>query len=218
MSKRNKLRCWLGIGLVVFLGIGITHEYIESAREAPEQAYAGLDAGPALQVVRRMGRGHGVTATEGRYMYDLIVRHGYTRGLDIGTAHGYSALWFGMAVSRNGGSLVTIELDPATAEVARTNFREARLDTVIDSRLNDAFQEIPRLEGGFDFVFIDTGTMDNQRFFDLLGPRITRGGAVMAHNAGSVRWLQRGYWNAVTNSPDWETTVFESVAVSLRQK
>lgn len=123
-----------------------------------------------------------------------------------------------MALSRNGGSLVTIEIDPATAEVARANFREAGLETVIDSRINDAFQEIPRLEGGFDFIFIDTGTLDNQRFLDLLGSRISRGGALMSHNAGSLRWLQRSYWKAVTDSPDWETTVFDAVAVSFKRK
>jgi hypothetical protein len=36
---------------------------------------------------------------EGRYMYDLIVRRGYTRGWDICTARGYSALWFSMVVN-----------------------------------------------------------------------------------------------------------------------
>jgi predicted O-methyltransferase YrrM len=218
MTKRTKWGTWLVIGLVVVIGTVITEEYFKIAREDPEEAYAGLDAGPALQVIRRMRRGQGVTATEGRYMYDLIVRRGYTRGLDIGTAQGYSALWFGMALSRNGGSVVTIEIDPATAEVARANFREASLDKVIDSRVNDAFREIPRLEGSFDFVFIDTGTLDNQRFLDLLGSMISRGGAVMAHNAGSLRWLQRGYWKAVTDSPDWETTIFGAVAVSLKRK
>lgn len=194
MAKRTKWGVWFGIGLVDVVGVVITQEYFESAREGPAEAYAGLDAGPALQVIQRMRRGSGVTAMEGRYMYDLIVGRGYTRGPDIGTAQGYSALWFGVALSRNGGSLVTIEMDPATAEVARANFRKASLEKVIDSRLNDALQEIPRLEGGLDFVFIDTGTRDNQRFLDLLGSRISRGGAVMAHNAGSLRWLQRGYW------------------------
>jgi predicted O-methyltransferase YrrM len=50
-----------------------------------------------------------------------------------------------MALCRNGGSVVTIEIDPAAAETARTNFRAAGLEKVVDSRINDAFQEIPRL-------------------------------------------------------------------------
>jgi hypothetical protein len=43
-------------------------------------------------------------------------------------------------------------------------------------------------------------------------------GAMMSHNAGSLRWLQRGYWKEVTGSPDWATTVFGAVAVSLKRK
>jgi predicted O-methyltransferase YrrM len=50
-------------------------------------------------------------------MHDLILRRDYSRGLGIGTGHGYSALWFGMALSRNGGSVVTIEIDPSTQVV-----------------------------------------------------------------------------------------------------
>jgi caffeoyl-CoA O-methyltransferase len=218
MSRRMKWGIWLVMGLIAVIGTVITEEYLRIARQGPEDAYAGLEASPALQVIRRLGRGQGVTATEGRYMHDQIIRRGYSRGLDIGTAQGYSALWFGMALSRNGGTVVTIEIDPATAEVARANFREANLEKVIDSRVNDAFQEIPRLEGSFDFIFIDTGTRDNQRFLDLLRGRIPLGGAVMAHNAGSLRWLQRDYWNSVTDSPEWETTIFDAIAVSIKHE
>jgi predicted O-methyltransferase YrrM len=111
-------------------------------------------------------------------------------------------------------SFRTTEVDPASTEVARANSRKANLAQVIDSRLNGAFEEIPRLEGDFALVFVDTGTLDNKRFLDLIGSRISRGGAVVAQNAGSLRWLQRGYWRALTDNPEWETATLGAVAVS----
>jgi predicted O-methyltransferase YrrM len=147
-------------------------------------------------------------------MHDLIVARGYKRGLDVGTAHGYSALWFGMALARAGGTVVTIEIDPATAELARTHFRRAGLGAAIDSRVNDAFKEIPALEGDFDFVFLDTGMGEDQRFLDLLRARIRPGGALMAHNATFMRWQQPEFWKAI-HAPEFETRVFGRVVVAV---
>jgi predicted O-methyltransferase YrrM len=128
------------------------------------------------------------------------------------------SLWFRMALERNRGSLVTLEIDAATAEVARANFRRAELAAVIDSRIADAFVEIPRLAGDFDFVFLDTGTPDNQRFLDLLGERIPPGGALLAHNATWMRWQQPDYWKSITTRPEFETSIFERVAVTLKRR
>ena len=184
----------------------------------PLESLEGLPESPALQVLRAMGHGHGVSAAEGRHMYDLIVARGYKRGLDVGTAHGYSALWFGLALSGAGGSVVTIEIDPATAETARAHFRTARLGAVIDSRIGDAFKEIPRLEGDFDFVFLDTGTGEDQRFLELLRSRIRPGGALMAHNATFMRWQQPEFWKSITTHSEFETTVFGRVVIAIRRR
>lgn len=58
-------------------------------------------------------------AADGRFLYDLIIENGYTRGLEIGTSNGYSGLWIGLALKKNGGELVTIEIDPRAADEAR---------------------------------------------------------------------------------------------------
>jgi predicted O-methyltransferase YrrM len=187
-----------------------------SGADDPRTALEGLPQTPALAVLEEMGRGQGVTPAEGRHVHDLIVSRGYRRGLEVGTAHGYSAIWFGMAASRTGGSVVTIEIDPATAEKARANVRKAGLDAVIDARTADAFQAIPRLDGDFDFVFLDTGLGEDQRFLDLLRTRIRPGGVVMAHNATFMRWQQPDFWRSIHTPAEFETTVFGRIAIALR--
>lgn len=218
MTMTRGLRRWaLALGAVLLAAFIIQARCRIAAHEETEASYRGLRPSPALDLIREMEHGQGVTPVEGRHMYDLIAARGYTRGLEIGTAHGYSTLWLGLALAARGGSVVTIEIDPATAAVARANFRRAGLERVIDPRVNDAFAEIPRLDGDFDVVFIDPGTFENMRFLALLSRRIRPGGAILAHNATFMRWQQPDYWRAITDDPDLETTVFKRLAVTLKR-
>jgi caffeoyl-CoA O-methyltransferase len=208
---------WIGApALALVAGAGVI-AFLAGSSPTAGDGLAGLPDTPALQTIRAMGEGQGVSPAEGRHMYDLILANHYRRGLDVGTAHGYSALWFGMAVARSGGSVVTIEIDPAAAEAARANFRRAGLSAVIDSRINDAFTEIPRLAGEFDFVFLDTGLGEDQRFLDLLRARIRPGGVLMAHNATFMRWQQPEFWRSIHTRSAFDTSIFGRVAIAVKR-
>ncbi len=122
--------------------------------------------------------GGNVLPRNGRLLYDLVCEKGYKRGLEIGTSNGYSTLWLALAFRKNGGKLITIEIDPLRAEEARANFRKAGLSEYIDCRTNDAFKEIPNLPKDFDFVFLDAG--QHSRYTELLLPYVVRGGAITA--------------------------------------
>ena len=209
-------RRWVWVGAVVLATSGLGWFFCGSSQD-PGVSLAGLPETPALQLLRAMGHGQGVSAAEGRHLYDLIVSKGYKRGLDVGTAHGYAALWFGMAVARAGGSVVTIEINPATAEIAQANFARAGLAGVIESRVSDAFNEIPRLEGNFDFVFLDTGLDQDQRFLDLLRSRIRPGGLLMAHNATFMRWQQPEFWKSIHATSEFTTSIFGRVAIAQKR-
>jgi predicted O-methyltransferase YrrM len=215
--ERSTKRWAMAVGVLALGGAGGLAWTLAGSLADPRESLTALPETPALQVIRTMGHGQGVTAAEGRHMHDLILAKHYERGLDVGTAQGYSALWFGMAVARAGGSLVTIEIDPATADVARANFRRADLGAVIDARTADAFEEIPRLEGEFDFVFFDTGIGQDQRLLDLLRARIRPGGMVMAHNATFMRWEQPEFWKSI-HGPEFDTSVFGRVVIALKRE
>ena len=177
-----------------------------AAGPAYEKIFAGLEGGEAVELLRQ-AFGQGVAPSDGRMLYDLIVEKGYRRALDIGTARGYSSLWFALAMKKNGGKVVTIEIDPETADEARANFRKAALDGIIDSRINDAIDEIPAIQGGFDFVFLDTGAPLNKKLLALLYQRIASGGALTAHNAGSFQSDQPDFLKAIQSDPNLETKI-----------
>ncbi len=175
---------------------------------------------------RRSWRDMNVPEPDGRALRDLIVEHGCTRALEIGTSTGHSGIWIAWGLAKTGGKLVTIEIDRARHEEAVGHFREAGLLGLIDARLADAHAVVPRLEGPFDFVFIDADKEWYVNYGTAVLPKLTPHAVLTAHNV-SARSGGRGrrgstggdYYAWVTGLPDFETTIVNGqLAVSVRQE
>jgi predicted O-methyltransferase YrrM len=116
---------------------------------------AGAEAGlPAISV----------SPAQGRLLQLLAATQGAENILEIGTLAGYSTICLARGLAP-GGRVVTLEIDPAHADVARANFVRAGLDDVIDLRLGPAIATLPVLvqerQGPFDMVFIDADKASN---------------------------------------------------------
>jgi predicted O-methyltransferase YrrM len=109
-----------------------------------------------------------VSEEDGRFLRVMVAASGAKRALEIGGAQGYSAIWIGYGLRQTGGRLTTIEFDPARAKVLADHIRRAGLSDIVTVVSGDAFKEIPRLPGNFDFVFLDAWKRDYKAFFDLL--------------------------------------------------
>ena len=99
-----------------------------------------------------------VSEEDGRLLRVMVATSGAKRVLEIGGAYGYSAIWMGLGLRQTGGRLTTIEYDPGRAKLAADNVRQAGLADVVTVIPGDAFKEIPRIEGQFDFVFLMRGS------------------------------------------------------------
>jgi caffeoyl-CoA O-methyltransferase len=128
-----------------------------------------------------------VPESDGRLLYELILKNRFTRALEIGTSTGHSGIWIAWALSKAGGRLITIEIDPRRHREALTNFKEAGLSAYVDARLGDAHQIVPALEGPFDFVFSDADKEWYTNYFTAAWPKVLSGGCFTAHNVGSAR-------------------------------
>lgn len=99
-----------------------------------------------------------VSAPMGMLLNILVRAVGARRVLEVGTLAGYSTIWLARAVG-DGGTVVTLELDPHHADVARRNFERAGVQGVVDLRVGRALDSIATIEKGgegpFDFIFID---------------------------------------------------------------
>ena len=150
----------------------------------------------------------------------LVMTNGSKRALEIGAAYGYSAIWIGLGLRLTGGHLTTIEYDAARAKAAADNIRRAGLSDTVTVISGDAFKEIPKLTGSFDFVFLDAWKPDYKRFFDLVFPRLLARGLFLAHNVVNKQSEMRDFLAAISDSPDHVTSIVrpgsEGMSVTVR--
>ena len=97
-----------------------------------------------------------VTPSQGKLLFLLARLRGAGHVLEIGTLGGYSTIWLARAVAPE-GRVVTIEIDPKHADVARANVTRAGVSAIVDIRVGNALDVLPSLGAheAFDLVFID---------------------------------------------------------------
>ena len=163
-----------------------------------------------------------VSEEDGRFLRVMIAASGAKRVLEIGGAYGYSAIWMGLGLRETGGRLTTIEFDPARATLAAAHVRTAGLADIVTVVPGDAFREIPKLDGTFDFVFVDAWKPDYKRFLDLVLPRLIPRGLFLAHNVVNKQNEMRDFLAAIKNEPRLLTTIVspsgEGISVSYKRR
>lgn len=105
-----------------------------------------------------------VSAAQGRLLELLVGMAGARSVLEVGTLGGYSTIWLARGLPRD-GRLLTLELDPHHAEVARSNLTEAGLADRVEVRVGPAADSLAELDEPFDFVFIDADKPSTPSYF-----------------------------------------------------
>ena len=145
-----------------------------------------FEADPALDAVLTANREQGLPAidvspAQGKLL-SLLVRIGSAKKvLEIGTLGGYSTIWMARGLPAD-GKVVTLELDPHHAKVARSNFERAGVSDKVDLRLGPALQSLAALvsesAGPFDLIFIDADKPNNPNYLSW-AMRLARSGTVI---------------------------------------
>lgn len=103
------------------------------------------------------------------------------RILEIGTFTGYSAICLAKGLTED-GLLHTIELRPEDAQLSQQNFIRANLHNKIISHIGNALEIIPALAEAWDLVFIDADKTGYINYFNLVLPKLKKGGIILADN------------------------------------
>jgi caffeoyl-CoA O-methyltransferase len=171
-----------------------------------------------LEQHRYSWRDLNVSEADGQALYDTVLKGGYKRALEIGTSTGHSGIWIAWALSKTGGKLVTIDIDEDRYREALANFKAAGVAPWVDARLGDAHDLVPRLDGPFDFVFIDADKEWYTNYAKAVLPKLAVGGALTAHNVSPSgrRQMTGDFYTYVKALPNFQTTFVAGVMVSRK--
>lgn len=168
-----------------------------------------------------------VTPLQGKFL-ELIVRvSGAKRVLEIGTLGGYSTIWLARALPA-GGNVVSLELEPRHAKIARANLKRSGLAERVEIRVGRAANSLKKLVaegmGPFDLIFIDADKASYPDYLDwslklarpgalIVADNVVRDGAVIdpGHPDPNVQGVRR-FTEKLAAEPRLTATVLQTVA------
>jgi predicted O-methyltransferase YrrM len=115
-------------------------------------------------------------------LHILAAEAGATRLLEVGSSYGYSTIWLAHAARITGGKLTSLEKQPSKVAYARERLERAGLASYVDFRVGDALESLAALDGPFDFVLLDLWKDLYVPCFDLIYPKLSPGGIIVADN------------------------------------
>ena len=155
---------------------------LEAYTEAHTTPQSPLLAGLAEETARSLeAPGMMVGAVEGRFLQLLVLATGARRVLEIGTFSGYSALSMAAGLPPD-GRIVTCEIDPRHAEVARRFVAQSASSERVDIRLGPALDTVAGLDGPFDLVFIDADKTNYANYYEAVLPKLADRGLIVVDN------------------------------------
>jgi|SRR6266511_2578273 len=180
------------------------------------------DLNKILADIRAKDKGQlAISEEDGRFLRLMIASTNRKRALEIGGASGYSAIWMAQGLRATGGKLVSIEYDPVRAKELAENVKRAGFSDVVQVVAGDAFAEIPKIQGTFDFVFLDAWKRDYKKFFELVYPRLDKGGLFTAHNVVNKRGEMVDFLDAIQRNPSLWTAIVspsgEGISLSYKR-
>jgi predicted O-methyltransferase YrrM len=161
-------------------------EFIDSAIEEYARVFSGepsallqeLDRETHAMILQpRMLSGH----LQGRFLSFFAKVCRPTTILEIGTFTGYSALCLAEGLLA-GGRLITIDINEELEKFTRSFFDRSDYKEQIDYRIADAKDELMKIEGPFDMVFIDADKRNYALYYDLIIDKMSPGGIILVDN------------------------------------
>jgi len=159
----------------------------------------------------RQARGMGnVLPEDGRLMRMLAESLEAKHVVELGTANGYSALWFCLALRATGGTLTTHEIDPQRIAMAKENFQRAGVEGIVTLVEGDAHETIDNLQGPIDVVLLDAEKEGFCDYLEKLLPLVRIGGLIIAHDSSGQAHMLDDYFKEITENQDLETVLVDA--------
>lgn len=204
---------------------GPVEDYLYSLLPARDPVLTEIEAEAAQRKIPIVG------PAVGRILYQLALMSGAKKIFEMGSAIGYSTIWWARAVGQ-GGRVFYTDGDRKNAEQARRYFDRAGVGDRISIGVGDALELLSEEKQEFDIIFNDVDKEDYPRVFRLSIPRLRKGGLLVTDNvlwSGKVADHKnvdpstkaiREFNQLLYNSPGLFTTILpvrDGIAVAMKQ-
>ena len=207
-SRRGFLKT-TGVGLGLIAGVTPVQSAIAGAVEE-DPLPVKRDPAKLKRLLEEMeAKGYqywSVPRKDGEFLHLLVKATRARNVLELGTSHGFSAIWMGLGLEETGGRLTTIEIDRERYDLARKHVSEAGLSQRVTCIQGDAHVELGKIEGPFDFVFMDADKEGQMDYFKKLYPKkLVPGGILSVHNAIRQANAMRDYLEMIRRHSGFDT-------------
>lgn len=205
--------------------VPLVEDYVYSMLPPRDEVLTHIEAEAAKRKIPIVG------PAVARVLYQLALMINAKTVFEMGSAVGYSTIWWARAVGPNGRVIYT-DGDPKNAAEARGYFERAGVAERISVRTGDALELLSEEKQQFDIIFNDVDKEDYPRVQRMAGPRLRKGGLFVTDN---VLWSGRvaesnpsqpstkailEFNRLLYNSPEFFTTILpirDGVAVAVKQ-
>jgi predicted O-methyltransferase YrrM len=141
-----------------------------------------IDARDRQDGTPRLERLRQIPPETGRFLALLLANAPAGAVLEIGTSAGYSTLWLALAAELRQQKVVTFEVLPEKAALARETFRLAEVEQRVQLVVGDAREHL-RGYAEIGFCFLDAEKAVYAACYEVVVPRLVSGGLLLADNA-----------------------------------
>jgi predicted O-methyltransferase YrrM len=161
--------------------------------------------------------------SDGRFLKLLAWVSRAQKVLEIGTSHGYGAIWLAAGLEETGGYLTTVEILAERMALARQHVEAAGLGKLVTFKEGDAHEILPTLQGPFDLVYINADKDGLPDYFSKLVPtKLSASGLLLAYGAIKQQEKMKPYLDMIQGRSDFttvllSTTMEDGFCVSARR-
>ena len=199
-------------------------KYISDLFIPPDESLVAAEQSHRLENIPQIN----VSPNLGKLLYLFARLSKAKKILEVGTLAGYSSIWMAKALPED-GRLISLEIDPRHAEVARKNIDRAGLSSKVEIRVGKAIDSLPELvnekAGPFDMIFIDADKPPYSEYFEwslklsrsgtlIIADNVIRDGKVLDQNQEDpmVKGAQR-FNKALAANRNVSATILQTIGV-----
>jgi len=133
-----------------------------------------------------------ITPAVGNFLQMLIESTGARSVLEIGTAIGYSTIYLARGARKNGGKVLTLDMNRGRMERAIEYMKRADLEDFVDFQKVDALKYLPGIVEKYNFIFVDAAKGEYGQYLEMLKDHISVGGLLVMDNVLFRGWVVPG--------------------------